>query len=82
MPETEFLTANERESLLRGESPTSERKLLPPPSPSGSILVQLEREGGTYVVPVKINDAITLKFVVDSGATDVSVPADVVSTLL
>ena len=82
MPETEFLTANERESLLRGKSPTSERKLLPPPSPSGSILVQLEREGGTYVVPVKINDAITLKFVVDSGATDVSVPADVVSTLL
>jgi hypothetical protein len=34
------------------------------------------------VVPVLINDAITLDFVVDSGAADVSIPADVVSTLI
>ena len=39
-------------------------------------------EGGTFVVPVRINDQITLKFVIDSGASDVSVPADVVMTLL
>ena len=39
-------------------------------------------EGGTFVVPVRINDQITLKFVIDSGAADVSVPADVVMTLL
>jgi clan AA aspartic protease (TIGR02281 family) len=39
-------------------------------------------EGGTFVVPVRINDQITLKFVIDSGASDVSVPADVVTTLL
>ena len=38
-------------------------------------------EGGTFVVPVRINDQITLKFVIDSGASDVSVPADVVMTL-
>ena len=37
--------------------------------------------GGIYDVPVLINGAITLDFVVDSGASDVSVPADVVSTL-
>ncbi len=30
----------------------------------------------------RINDQITLKFVVDSGASDVSIPADVVMTLL
>ena len=31
-------------------------------------------EGGTFVVPARINDQITLKFVIDSGASDVSVP--------
>jgi len=39
-------------------------------------------EGGVYKVPVLINDTITLKFVVDSGAADVSIPADVVLTLI
>ena len=46
------------------------------------ISVPMRMEGGTYVVPVLINDAITLDFVVDSGAADVSIPADVVSTLM
>jgi clan AA aspartic protease (TIGR02281 family) len=45
-----------------------------------SVPMQIER--GTYVVPVLINDAITLDFVVDSGAADVSIPADVVMTLM
>ena len=44
--------------------------------------VPMQRDGGVYVVPVRINDAITLDFVVDSGAADVSIPADVVSTLM
>ena len=43
--------------------------------------VSLKKEGGTFVVPVLINGAITLDFTVDSGAADVSVPADVFSTL-
>jgi hypothetical protein len=38
--------------------------------------------GGVYVVPVLINDAVTLKFVIDSGAGDVSIPADVVLTMI
>jgi predicted aspartyl protease len=33
------------------------------------------------LVPVRINDAITLNFTVDSGASDVLIPADVVMTL-
>ena len=41
----------------------------------------LTPEGGTYVVPVVINNALTLDFVLDSGAADVTVPADVFSTL-
>jgi clan AA aspartic protease (TIGR02281 family) len=40
-----------------------------------------KNSGGTLVVPVEVNEAITLDFTVDSGATDVSVPDDVFSTL-
>jgi predicted aspartyl protease len=47
-----------------------------------AISVQMRTKGGTYVVPVLINNAITLDFVVDSGAADVSIPADVVLTLM
>jgi gag-polyprotein putative aspartyl protease len=45
-------------------------------------LVPLEQDGGTLRVPVRINDAIELKFTIDSGAADVSIPADVASTLV
>jgi clan AA aspartic protease (TIGR02281 family) len=38
--------------------------------------------GGTFTVPVTINGQLTLNFTVDSGASDVSIPADVVSTLV
>ncbi len=48
----------------------------------GSTLVALVQDGGTFAVPVTINRQLTLTFVVDSGASDVSVPADVVMTLL
>lgn len=53
-------------------------------SPSGnfSIAIPMKKQGGTYVIPVLINSAITLDFVVDSGATDVSIPGDVVLTLI
>ena len=49
---------------------------------SEATVVPMVSEGGTFVVPVRINDQITLNFVIDSGASDVSVPADVVMTLL
>jgi clan AA aspartic protease (TIGR02281 family) len=44
--------------------------------------VTLVREHGTFVVPVLINDKITLNFTIDSGASDVTIPADVFSTLI
>jgi clan AA aspartic protease (TIGR02281 family) len=44
--------------------------------------VPLRMDGGTFVVPVQINGIMTLEFVIDSGAADVSLPADVVSTLM
>jgi hypothetical protein len=43
--------------------------------------IQLQRQGGIYVVPVRINNAITLNFVLDSGAADVLILADVVLVL-
>lgn len=60
------------------------RPSVPPISESvgPTIEIPLEKQGGTYVVPVLINNTITLDFVVDSGASDVSVPADVVMTLI
>ena len=67
---------------------TARTSLLPVPPSTSSLTpglqraVALQSDGGTYVVPVVVNNVITLKFVVDSGASHVSIPADVVSTLL
>jgi hypothetical protein len=44
--------------------------------------VVLIKEAGTFKIPVLINGVITLHFVLDSGASDVSIPADVVMTLM
>src|SRR5271170_1586846 len=61
--------------------PESSPKLAENQNPTSRTEVPLKREGGIFVVPVEINGAITLDFGVDSGASDVSVPADVFSTL-
>jgi predicted aspartyl protease len=55
---------------------------VPPISGMGESAVPMVSDGGTFKVPVTINGQLTLKFVVDSGAADVSIPADVVLTLL
>jgi hypothetical protein len=44
--------------------------------------VPLVNSGGVYSVPVLINGVITLHFIVDSGAAEVCIPVDVVSTLV
>jgi clan AA aspartic protease (TIGR02281 family) len=44
--------------------------------------VPLKKDGGLFVVPVQINGALTLDFTIDSGASVVTVPADVFSTLI
>jgi clan AA aspartic protease (TIGR02281 family) len=48
----------------------------------GENRIPLATMGGTLVAPVVINNAIKLNFLVDSGASDVSIPADVFSTLV
>jgi clan AA aspartic protease (TIGR02281 family) len=52
------------------------------PSPVHAESIPLKRDGGTFVVPVLINDRISLDFMIDSGAADVCIPADVFSTLI
>lgn len=49
---------------------------------SDQAVVPMVSDGGTFAVAVTINNQLTLKFVVDSGASDVSIPTDVVSTLV
>jgi clan AA aspartic protease (TIGR02281 family) len=68
------------------EPPFTDHEVVTNPKPvtttSPNIVeASLKKEGGTFVVPVQINGAITLDFTLDSGAADVSVPADVFSTL-
>lgn len=53
-----------------------------PPGSGVPETVPLKSVHGTFVVPVLINGQITLDFTVDSGAADVSIPADVFSTLV
>jgi hypothetical protein len=44
--------------------------------------IALVKEGGVFSVPVRVNGAITLNFIIDSGAADVHIPSDVVMTLI
>jgi clan AA aspartic protease (TIGR02281 family) len=44
-------------------------------------IIPIEARGGAYVVPVLINGVLALKFIVDSGSADVSIPAEVAATL-
>ena len=39
-------------------------------------------QGGSLRVPVQINGRLTIEFVLDSGSSDVSLPADIVRTLI
>ena len=50
--------------------------------PAASESIQLVQSGGVYMVPVRINNTITIPFVLDSGAADISVPEDVFKTLI
>jgi clan AA aspartic protease (TIGR02281 family) len=62
--------------------PQRSTNLEPPLHGPSEAVVPMVSDGGTFAVPVTINNQLTLKFVVDSGASDVSVPTDVVSTLV
>ena len=52
------------------------------PSKQTSKRIPLRLSSNSYIVPVLINGRIWLDFTIDTGASDVSIPADVVSTLI
>ena len=82
---SEVLEAERLNPGLTEFSPKSVRELkvqLGLPVPTTETRIPLENLGGTMVAPVVINNAIKLNFFVDSGASEVSIPADVFSTLL
>lgn len=43
--------------------------------------IPLTKKGGVYEVPVEVNGVITLRFILDTGASEVNIPADVALTL-
>jgi clan AA aspartic protease (TIGR02281 family) len=47
------------------------------PSQPHHVAVLMQRAGGVFVVPATLNGAIMIGFVIDSGASEVSVPLDV-----
>jgi clan AA aspartic protease (TIGR02281 family) len=44
--------------------------------------IRLIKSGGVYEIPVVLNGVLTIQFIVDSGASDVSITHDVALTLL
>lgn len=78
-----------RDAAIGASEPSNSELPQPMNSPKASLAkngqttsVKMQMQGGVFVVPVRFNDAITLSAVVDSGAADVSVPADIVLTLM
>jgi predicted aspartyl protease len=49
--------------------------------PAASETVRLEQSGGVYMLPVRINDTLTVPFILDSGAAEVVITEDVFSVL-
>ncbi len=68
-----------RDQSTAARGPARDPRTQPSASTSSTLM---KKSRGTYVVPVTINNAITLDFTVDSGASDVTIPADVVLTLI
>ena len=69
----------------QGQTPAALRQslsqLISPPV-SSRHTIPLETKGGTFQVSAVINGAVTGKFTLDSGATDVTIPSDVFWTLV
>jgi clan AA aspartic protease (TIGR02281 family) len=62
--------------------PPQQTQLSPLPPVQKHEEVHIERRGSSYYVPVRINDTITLPFLLDTGAGDLAIPRDVARTLI
>jgi hypothetical protein len=52
------------------------------PSARAAEEIPLVKEGGIYTLPIEINGVLTLHFILDTGASDVQITADVALTLI
>jgi len=83
-------------TLPKGNAAPPARAASPTPPPAGSTAqpvtpvqtkaaavdtVKIEQTNGRILVAAEVNGKITLSFILDSGASDVAIPADVVQTL-
>jgi clan AA aspartic protease (TIGR02281 family) len=51
-------------------------------SATGSLDVAMKKKDGNLWVPAQINNVVTIDFVIDSGASDITLPRDVYLTLI
>jgi clan AA aspartic protease (TIGR02281 family) len=49
---------------------------------AGAVEIPLKKYAGVYTLPVRINGAVTLNFILDTGASEVTIPSNVALTLL
>jgi clan AA aspartic protease (TIGR02281 family) len=82
MAQSELDTAERLNPGLSEFSADSVRALKAQLGSRNPVRVPLSRKSGILVAPVIINGALKLDFMVDSGASEVSIPADVFSTLI
>jgi clan AA aspartic protease (TIGR02281 family) len=70
-------------AILRAHDATSNNANIGANSNSAAnvLVVPLQRVGGVLTVPVKLNGAIAANFVLDSGASDVSIPEPLANAL-
>jgi clan AA aspartic protease (TIGR02281 family) len=73
--------------LARAARPASSPTAAPAPRPAaaataGPLRVPLQRAGGTFGVEVTVNEAVKFVFILDSGASDIKIPADVFRRML
>ena len=52
------------------------------PPPPSTAAIPMKKDGGVYVVPVSLNGIVTVDCIVDSGASDVNIPAGVLRKLV
>ena len=65
-----------------GNEPSASQAGLTRPVSPGKTEVPLRRLGRAFIVPPTINNAIQLPFIIDSGASEISIPANIVSALM
>jgi clan AA aspartic protease (TIGR02281 family) len=53
-----------------------------PSTPTAPIRIPVKEKDGAYVASVIINNSMILDFIIDTGASNVSIPVDVVATLV